>query len=233
MKKLNCLIVDDELMARQGLEQYARQMDCLEIKGVCKNAMLANALLQEQHIDLLFLDINMPQLSGMDLLKKLENPPFVVFTTAYSEYALASFEFDVIDYLVKPISFDRFIQAVNKANRLIHQQGDNDYFFVKSSGRLVKVFQQEICYIESVQNYVSIVTEEDKHLVLMPLKAITELMPSGLLLQIHRSCYVAVKHIDLVEGNRVVVCGHELTISKRMRPAVMRFLAENKGITGN
>ena len=181
MRKIKCLIIDDESIARQGIEKYARQIDFLEVAGLCKNAIQANALLNQQETDLLFLDINMPQLSGMDFLKTLSKPPYVIFTTAYSEYALESFAFDVIDYLVKPISFERFLQSVNKANRMINkdfESGVDNYFYVKESQKLVKILVNEIVFIEAVQNYVN-TTTTDKHMVLIPLKSILDLLPNN------------------------------------------------------
>ena len=175
MKTLSCLIIDDEPLARAGIEQYVQQIDFLALKGVCKNAMQANTLLQQQDIDLLFLDIEMPVLSGIDFLKSTKNAPSVIFTTAYPKYALEGYQFDVIDYLLKPISFDRFLQACNKALRLVNISTGNTsaeapYIFVKTDKQLRKLVIADILYIEGMQNYILLHTAKEKITAIQRLK---------------------------------------------------------------
>jgi len=142
MKIINCLIIDDEPLARKGLQQYTEQIDFLHLHGMCKNAMQANTILKEKSIDLLFLDIEMPMLSGIDFLKTRTDNPAVIFTTAYPQYALEGYQFDVIDYLLKPIAFDKFLQAANKALRLLPSKistpEEAKYIFVKTDKQLIK-----------------------------------------------------------------------------------------------
>lgn len=233
MNKLTCLIIDDEPLARQGLENYVQQIDFLAVKGVCKNAMQANTILKEQNIDLLFLDIEMPLLSGIDFLKTTVNPPAVIFTTAYSEYALEGYQFDVIDYLLKPISFDRFLQASNKALRLLSKQKGSDkqeipYIFVKTDKQLVKVNIPEILYVEGMQNYILLHTQTEKIIALVPLKNIFELLSTEDFIQIHKSFVVAKNKVEAIIGNQVTIAGKNLPISTRMKKEVVEKLTRNR-----
>ena len=233
MSKLTCLIVDDESMARKGLEKYVLQIPFLELRGLCKNAMQVQEYLLNDQVDLLFLDINMPGIKGTDFLRTLKNAPYVIFTTAYSEYALESFEFDVIDYLVKPISFERFLQAANKAMRMINKEKesvltDNDHFYAKVDGNLIRIAFDDIYYIEAAQNYVNIFTEHQKYMVLMSLKAMLELLPADKFIQIHRSCAVAKAHVNAMEGNQLRLGEYLVPVSRRLREEVYDQLFKNK-----
>lgn len=233
MQKLNCLIIDDEPLARQGLENYAQQIDFLDIKGVCKNAMQANTLLKKQPIDLLFLDIEMPLLSGIDFLKTMTTAPAVIFTTAYSQYALEGYQFDVIDYLLKPISFERFLQAANKALRLVSTRKEevteaDAFIFVKTDKQLVKLMIAEILYIEGMQNYIIFHTKKEKIMALVPLKNIFELLSNTDFIQIHKSYIVAKDKVEAIVGNQVTIEGELLPISTRMKKRVVEKLTGNR-----
>lgn len=233
MKQLNCLIIDDEPLARQGLEKYAQEIDFLNIVGVCKNAIQANTLLQVQAIDLLFLDIEMPMLSGIDFLKTTANAPAVIFTTAYSKYALDGYQFDVIDYLLKPISFERFLQASNKALRLLgaNQKGmtaADAYIFVKTDKQLIKLMIDDILYVEGMQNYIIFHTNKEKIMALVPLKNIFELLSEQAFLQIHKSFIVAKDKVDSIVGNQVSIHGKLLPISTRMKKGVVEKLTGDR-----
>jgi len=233
MNQLTCLIVDDEPIARQGLEHYVQQIDFLDLKGVCKNAMQANSILKEQTIDLLFLDIEMPLLSGIDFLKTTVNPPAVIFTTAYAKYALEGYQFDVIDYLLKPISFERFLQAANKALRLLnHQKGttkdEPNYIFVKTDKQLVKLNVAEILYIEGMQNYIIFHTTKEKVMALVPLKNIFELLSESDFIKIHKSFIVAKDKVESIVGNQVTVGEKMLPISTRMKKEVLDKLTGDR-----
>lgn len=230
MNKINCLIVEDEVLAREGLEKHIAQIDFLNLKGSCKNAVEAQNFLNEYRIDLLFLDIEMPKLKGTDFLRTLKHSPNVIFTTAYSQYALESFEFDVIDYLVKPITFERFLQATNKAFRVFNKSSKTNnpsYFFVKDGTKLVKIFTKDIILVESAQNYVNIVTEDSKHLVLMPLKSFLEQVPEGELLLISRGCAIKASKIDAIDGNQITLGKYKAQISRRMKDDVMKKIIDN------
>ncbi len=233
MQQLNCLIIDDEPLARQGLEKYAQEIEFLNIKGVCKNAIQANTILQAESIDLLFLDIEMPMLSGIDFLKTTANAPAVIFTTAYSQYALDGYQFDVIDYLLKPISFERFLQAANKALRLLNTNKESTteeaaYIFVKTDKQLVKIMLADILYVEGMQNYIIIHTSKEKIMALVPLKNIFELLSDQEFIQIHKSFIVAKNKVESIVGNQVSIAGKLLPISTRMKKEVLGKLTGNR-----
>ncbi|GAB4235517.1 MAG: LytTR family DNA-binding domain-containing protein [Ekhidna sp.] len=229
MNKITCLIVDDESVARKGLEKYVVKIPFLELVGSCKSALQIMEYLNNQSIDLLFLDINMPHIKGTDFLRTLPNAPHVVFTTAYSEYALESFDFDVIDYLVKPISFERFLQAANKAQRVLYSSPDlEDYVFISDSKKLIKVAYADIVYLESNQNYVNIITTKDKHMALMPLKKVLEQLPTDNFIQVHRQYAVNKLHVEGLEGNQLIVAGHKILVSRRMREDVYKKLIDKR-----
>ena len=231
MNKINCVLVDDEPLAREGIVKYAQQIDFLDVKGVCKSAVQANTVLQQQKIDLLFLDIEMPGLSGLNFLKTLAQPPFVVFTTAYAQYALEGYQFDVIDYLVKPISFERFLQAANKAWRILRAASTTpaeEFVFVKTDKKLVKVCFRDVLFLEGMQNYVVIHTVHEKLTVLSTLKNLLILFPDDLLLPVHKSYVVAIGRIAAVEGNELLVGPHRVPISVRQRAAVIEKLIQNR-----
>lgn len=235
MKTLKCIIVDDEPLARQGLEKYVKQIDFLELKAICKNAMQANTILKEESIDLLFLDIEMPLLSGIEFLKTRTDAPAVIFTTAYPEYALEGYQFDVIDYLLKPISFERFLQSCNKALRLIsnssnesNSQQEESFIFVKTDKQLVKLNINDILYIEAMQNYIVFHTETDKVTALVPMKNIFELLSKEEFLQIHKSYVVAKNKVEAIARNQLVINQQKLPISTRMRKTVVEALTGSR-----
>jgi len=233
MKTLNCIIVDDEPLARQGLEKYVEQIGFLQLKATCKNAMQANTVLKEQVIDLLFLDIEMPLLSGIELLKSQTDAPAVIFTTAYPKYALEGYQFDVIDYLLKPISFERFLHASNKALRLVQNskpvnQQEEPFIFVKTDKQLIKLNIVDILYIEAMQNYIIFHTQTEKIMALVPMKSIFELLSKEAFLQIHKSYIVAKNKVEAIEGNQLIVNQQKLPISTRMRKAVIEALTGSR-----
>ncbi len=234
--KINCLIVDDEALARKGLEKYVMEIDFLELKGICKNAIEANSIINQQKIDLLFLDIEMPMLTGIDFLKSLKDSPKVIFTTAYSNYAIESFEFDVIDYLVKPISFERFLQAANKAHKRIGienpspktqepaKEKEAEFIFIKTDKQLVKVFLDDILFVQSMQNYSRIVTKETAHLTLVPLKKVSEILPDSEFLQVHKSYIIAKSKVEVILGNQIIIGEHKIPISRGIKDDVISIL---------
>jgi len=233
MKTLNCIIVDDEPLARKGLEKYVGQIDFLNLKAVCKNAMQANTILKEQTIDLLFLDIEMPLLSGINFLKTTVNAPPVIFTTAYPKYALDGYQFDVIDYLLKPISFERFLQAANKALRLASPKKEETptekpYIFVKTDKQLVKLNIADILYIEGLQNYILFHTTTEKIMALVPMKNTFDLLSPEDFIQIHKSYIVAKNKVEAIVGNQVSINNKLLPISTRMRKEVVGRLTGNR-----
>nr|WP_299342934.1 response regulator transcription factor [Allomuricauda sp.] len=235
--KINCLIIDDEALARKGLQDYVEVIDFLELKGLCKNAMQANTLLKSENIDLIFLDIEMPLISGMDFLKSLQNPPKVIFTTAYTEYAVESFEFDVVDYLVKPISMERFMKACNKAYKIMassqevpQRQKDSEtlyHLFVKVDKELVKIDFDQILFVEGMQNYVKIHTNDRAHIVHLPLKNVLESLPDQFH-QVHKSFVVALDKVQVITGNQLVIGNHKIPIGRTKKEQVISILTMNK-----
>ncbi|MEZ4949459.1 MAG: LytTR family DNA-binding domain-containing protein [Saprospiraceae bacterium] len=203
---MNVIIVDDEPLAQDVLETYVSQMGDLNLVAKCNNAIEANEALQNNKVDLMFLDIQMPQLTGTDFLKSLANPPMVVFTTAYSEFAVEGFELNALDYLLKPISMDRFMRAVNKAKEQLElQKGGSrneeivemgkDFFFVKADKKLVRVSFSDIIYIEGLKDYVIIRQESGRVITLQTMKSLEEKLPANHFRRIHRSFIVNVDKI--------------------------------------
>lgn len=221
-RTLNCIIIDDEPIARKGLVGYCEEISFLKVVGVCKNAMQANDVLHEHAIDLIFLDINMPLLTGLEWLKTLQKSPLVIMTTAYPQYALESFSYEVIDYLVKPISFDRFLQAANKAYRLTSATEEEQVFFVKSDKSLKKVNVPSILFLEAMQNYVKIVTSTEIIITHSTLKQLRDNLPSTDFIQTHKSFLVSKQHIEEIIGNQICISDYKIPISVRLKKAVLQ-----------
>lgn len=231
---INCLIVDDEPIARNGLLEYIDQVEFLYPAAVCKNAIEASLALQNHHIDLAFLDIQMPKITGIDFLKNLQQPPLVIFTTAFPEYAIEGYELNVLDYLLKPISFERFFKAVVKAQVQLNLQASRQevtstgsYFFIKSNQKIEKIFIEDILYIEALSNYVILHTKNKKHIVYMSFKGIESQLPAHLFLKIHKSFIVAINAIQTIDNNEVMLADHVLPISKSYRSSVMGRVEKN------
>ena len=241
---IRCVVVDDEPMALEVLEDYIKMTPNLVLQHTFNNSLEALAYLQTNETDLLFLDINMPDLSGIQLLKSLRQPPMVVFTTAYSEYGVKSYEFDAVDYLLKPIEFDRFLKAVNKAVEQFntrhkagaHSSGAKDeevsatkeYIFIKSGYQLIKLKLDTILYVEASKNYVTFVTTDKKVLALMPLSEVMQLLPPDDFFRIHKSYIVALRHIDAIERQHVNLNKQQLPIGKTYAADFFKLL--NQGI---
>lgn len=233
--KLNCLIVDDEPLARKGLEEYVNEIDFLHLAGKCENAVKASALLNEGNIDLLFLDIHMPKLSGIEFLKTLKKPPMVIFTTAYSEYALEGYSLDIIDYLVKPIPFDRFLKAVQKAHDfyVLKQKAEaspshsQDYFFIKCDHKFEKVKYSDVLYMEAMQNYCIIHTAERKMITYITFSGLESQLPTDRFLKVHKSFIVALDKITAVDGNEIVIGNSRIPVSRNLKDDVMQKIMGN------
>ncbi len=212
---INAIIVDDEPLAQDILETYLERIPQIELVGKCDNAFEANDLLKAQDVDLMFLDINMPQLTGTDFLRGLKDPPVTIFTTAYPNYALDGFELNALDYLVKPISTERFLQACNRAVEQVEmkqkgkagtvEDGGPGFFFVKADKKLVRVNLEEIVYIEGLKDYVIIRMPNDRVITLQTMKSLEQRLPSDTFQRIHRSYIVNLKRIEAVQGNSIEV----------------------------
>lgn len=223
---INCLVVDDEPIAREGIMEYIRQIDYLNPVAQCKSAAEAAGLLQKHKIDLIFLDIQMPKLTGIEFLKALADPPLVIFTTAYSEYALEGFELDVVDYLLKPISFARFLKSVEKAQNYLHARSKEvsitqDFFFIKCNSKIEKILMADVIYIEAMANYVIIHTRQKKYITYLTFSGIEEQLPTELFVRIHKSFLVAISAIQTIDGNEVITSTMRLPLSKNYRNDVM------------
>ncbi|RUT78523.1 LytR/AlgR family response regulator transcription factor [Ancylomarina longa] len=209
--KLKCLIIDDEPLAQRVLEKYIDELPGLELKGKCSDAIEAMEVLQEKDVDLIFLDINMPRLSGINFLKTYKNPPLVIITTAYTEYALESYELNVLDYLKKPFSFERFLLAVQKAEERLKVSDDpmdkdteeRDFIFVKANKRTVNINLESIHYIEALGDYVKIFIGQKHIVTYQSLKGIERLLPVQKFYRIHKSYIVSLSKIKSIEGNMV------------------------------
>src|SRR6187549_2336548 len=208
--KLRTLVVDDEPLARKGMVEYVNEVPFLSLAGECASAAQASALLAQGGVDLLLLDIQMPRLTGIDFLKTLSNPPMTIFTTAYTEYAMEGYALDVIDYLVKPIPFDRFLKAVQKAHDFQQmkkrQDGEvHNYFFAKSNGRYERIFFDDVLFVESMQNYVIIHLPAQKHIVYMTLASVQEQLPSSRFIKVHKSYVVAAEKVKAIDNNELII----------------------------
>ncbi len=221
---IRCCIVDDEPLARNGIESYATRIPYLTVVGVFSSALDLLADLDKLKPDLLFLDIEMPHLTGLDLIKSLSNPPKVIFTTAFDRYAIEGFELDVIDYLLKPVSFERFLKASEKAKGYFSDSRDS--FFLKTDKRMEKVKFDSILYLESMQNYVILHTDEGKHISHTTLKSIYSELPGDGFTQIHKQYIVNNAKIQALEGNQVVLNSGVLPISRTYKEQVMKKLLD-------
>ena len=216
---IRCVIVDDEPLAREILEMYVSQNTELQLVGACKNADEVVALLRKETVDVLFLDIQMPGVSGMQLVKSLENPPLVVFTTAYDQYAVEGFEVSAVDYLLKPISPERFNTAVEKVKEQIQYRkqvatsNDTlDYLFVRADYQDVKILYKDILYVEGLKDYVKIVTSMKRIVTLTNIKGMLEKLPRDKFIRVHKSYIVAKEKVNMVKGNVLKIGDKEIPI---------------------
>jgi DNA-binding LytR/AlgR family response regulator len=234
--QIKCLIVDDEPPARRVLEKYICELPILKLEGKCCNAFETLDALHKKQIDLIFLDINMPKLTGLDFLKTLQNPPLVIITTAYREYALEGYELDVLDYLTKPIPFDRFLKAVNKAveklktkyipHPSLNDQPNNreEYIFVKVDKVNYKICLDDILYIESIGDYIKIFTPEKNYLTNITLKKIEAGLPSCSFMRVHKSYIISISKINYAEGNMVKINKTSIPIGQTYRKDFFKLI---------
>ncbi len=227
---ISCLIVDDEPLASDVIESFAAKIPYLHVVGKAGSAVEALGVLKNEKIDLLFLDIQMPEMTGLELLKTLKNPPLVIFTTAFPNYALDSYEIDAADYLLKPVSFERFVKAVNKAEeRLRNAQSDErekpDYIFVKADGKLIKINIPDICYVEGLKDYVIIHTQTGKVVTHNTMKNIEALLLSDdNFIRIHRSYIINLRFVKEIEGNCFKVKDQLLAVGTTFKEEVQAKL---------
>jgi two-component system LytT family response regulator len=236
MNRIRCIAIDDEPLALRQISGYISKTPYLDLVASCSNAFDAMDVLKREKIELMFVDISMPDLSGMDLVKSLTEKPYTVFTTAFSEYAVDGFKVDAVDYLLKPIGYNDFLKAVNKARDLAEKSGkasqqkeDPDHIFVKSGYKLMRIELSEIKYIESMHEYVRIHLENSKPIMtLASMKAIEELLPAGRFLRVHRSFIVNTSKVNVIERNRIVFDNNVyIPVSDQYKQRFQDFLSRN------
>jgi len=233
---MNCIIIDDEPLALELMADNVSKVPSLHLIATCSSPAEAISILNEQQIDLMFLDIEMPDITGINFLKTIKVKPMVVFTTAYDKYAMDGFELDVVDYLLKPISFERFLKAVNKAMELFNMNSSlvsvpktdsNKHIFVKSEHKILKINLCDIQYIESMKDYVKIYCGAKPIYTLMSMKQIEALLPSDEFVRIHRSFIVSLSHIEFIGKSKVVIGSESLPISALYRDEFFKHLGGN------
>lgn len=214
-----CIIIDDEPLARELLAGYIDQLPNLSCVAVCQSALQAFTVLHEQQVDLMFLDIQMPGITGLNFLKSIKNPPKVIFTTAYMEHAVEAFELEAVDYLLKPITLERFIKAVQKVlpkkeelAEPISKNNDNNYIFLKVDKRLVKIDHADIIYTESLGDYIKVYATTQTYVTYLTMNKLESLLPAYKFVRIHRSYVINLDHIQYVEGNFVRINNNDLPI---------------------
>lgn len=240
---LRSLIIDDEPLARECLANYSREIDFLDVVGSGTNPVELTRLLDEHEADLIFLDIQMPIMNGMEFLRLAKAPPLVIITTAFPSYALESFQLDVLDYLLKPITFNRFYQAVNKAKEVHQLRSSNpavapaaappdetalDHFFVKCEHKYEKIYFDDILFIQALQNYVTIHTTGGKYVTLLYLKNVADYLKGQPFLRVHKSFIVAIQKIDTVDHCELLVGEHRIPVSRNFREGVMQRVVAGK-----
>lgn len=235
MKKINCIIIDDEPLARKGLREYISDIDFLELAGEFDNPVKATDMISGGGVELIFLDIQMPKITGLDFFRTLQNPPPVIFTTAYPQYALEGFEVNALDYLVKPISFDRFYKSALKAKEFYEVRETNrqekpnaGYFFIKADSKLVKILFDDILYAEALQNYVSIHVQGKKYMTYLTFKAVEDYLPIEKFIKVHKSYIVALSKIEAIEGTDIRIGDLHIPISRNLKDEVMERLLKGK-----
>lgn len=231
---IRCMIIDDEPLAREIIRRYIDDVPMLQLAGESSNAVQAMALLQQQPVDLLFLDIRMPQLNGTDFLRILKNAPKTILTTAYSDHALEGYELDVVDYLVKPIRFDRFLKAVNKAfpingampepAEFAEEKKNDSFVYFRADRKMVKVMLSDILYIESMKDYVKVFTPKGVIVTKQSITSVEAMLPEKLFVRSHRSFIVAVNRIKSFTSELIEIDKAEIPIGKLYRNGVMKVL---------
>lgn len=232
MKKVKCIIVDDEALAQDLLEQYVQKVPHLQLVARCSSALEAAEILRNETVDLIFLDVEMPDLSGIDFLSTLSNPPKVIFTTAYSEYAVKGFELQAVDYLLKPITFPRFFLAVQRledtATPVESDVSGPNKIFVKADYKIVGITISDIRYVESMQKYVKIHHGDQVTIPLMSLSKMMEILPENQFLKVHKSYIVRLSAIDQIQGNMIHIGGETIPISKALRKSLIERIDQHK-----
>lgn len=239
MQPINCIIIDDEPLSRKGLTEYINDVSFLHLIAVFDNALSAADDIKNKKVQLLFLDIQMPKISGIEFFKSIHTAPPVIFTTAFPQYALEGFDLNALDYLVKPISFDRFYKAALKAKEYYEvreknagesasQSSTHDHFFIKADSKLVRIQFDEILYVEALQNYVTIHTATKKYITYLTFKSVEEYLPAASFIKTHKSYIVSASKISGIEGNEIIIGSEHIPISRTTKEEVMEKLLKGR-----
>jgi len=241
MQKTKCIIVDDEPLAIEVIENHLSKFEDFEIVETCNNAVTAFEIIRKKHVDLIFLDIQMPKITGVDFLKSLKHPPKVIFTTAYRDYAIDAYELDVIDYLLKPISFERFLKAVNKyyevsgsdltifgsqENKVVQ---DESYTYIKADKKMHKVYLKDIILFEALKDYVKVICKKKSLITKHPISAFEEKLPADQFIRIHRSYIVSIAKIEAFNSTEIDIADRQLPIGRSYKNQVLKVLNINEG----
>lgn len=232
--KINCIVIDDEPLARKGIREYIQDVDFLNFAGEFDSPHKASNVLGMKQAELLFLDIQMPKISGLDFLRTIQHAPPVIFTTAYPQFALDGFELNALDYLVKPVSFERFLKAAHKAKEYFEVRQKNkitegkeatiQHVFIKVDGKLVKLFFEDILFVEALQNYVAVHTKNKKYISYLPLHTLSEYLPPADFIKTHKSFIVAINKVESIDGNNLYVGTNQIPVSRTVKEEVMSRL---------
>lgn len=234
--KLNCLIIDDEPIARKLLQEYIEETDFLKLVGTAENPLKATGIINDMQVDLIFLDVNMPKMNGFQFLRSAVNLPMVIMTTAYGQYALDGFEMAVVDYLVKPFSLERFLKATHKAldlktlrqNTPTDKKPDVDSFYIKCDGKIEKVLYDELLYIEAMTNYIIIHTTNHKRVVYLTIKGILEQLPADKFTQVHKSYIVNIDKVNTIDGHTLHLGDIKITMSLSFADEAMKQILKGR-----
>ena len=228
---IKCIIVEDETLAQHVIQSHLQRTTGFELVGICRNALEATETLTKQEVDLIFLDVQLPGMTGLNFLRTLQNPPLVVLTTAYSEYALESYEFNVIDYLLKPISYERFAKTIHKIvdGKLFTQaakendRSAHDHIFIKSSGKFFKVNFSEIIYIESMKDYLKIYTADYRLVTHQTMNEMEKILPAKQFTRVHKSYIISLAHIKAIYGNNIEMGKASIPVGSNYKEKVMHL----------
>lgn len=222
---INCIIVDDEEMSRATIEHFVSQTEMLNLIGLCSSAVEAANFLKDQQIDLIFLDIEMPQMSGLELIKTLDHSPQIILVTSKKEYAVEAFEYNVVDYLVKPVDYSRFLQAVNRVketSEIVQGRGNKDEIFIKSDSKIVKLNFSSILYVEALADYAIIQLGKARHIIHSTMKGLEQKLPGDTFVRVHRSYIVNISKIDSIEDMNIVIGSANIPVGASYRDKFMK-----------
>ena len=236
---IKCVIIDDEPLARKGLKEYIADVEFLELVGEFHSPLKVADLIAKGEVQLLFLDIQMPKITGLEFFKTLKKAPPVIFTTAYPQYALEGFDLNALDYMVKPISFDRFLKAALRAREYYELRSENqkagissgnaaEHFFIKADNKYVRINYEDVLFVEALQNYVTVHTKEKKYITYLTFKSVEEYLPAELFLKVHKSFIVSLKKIDSIEGMDIRIGTHLVPVSRNLKEQVMEQILKDK-----